>query len=86
MNEQYRFEYRQTNKLQPLGNSVGIPISKEILSEIGVQKGEDMHIYVNKDLKTIMLFRPKDLTHTGWKDASFELSVPKDLIKDLFTD
>lgn len=83
MDEKHRFEYRQTNKIQPLGNSVGIPIPKDVLSEIGVEKGQDLHIYVNKELKSIMLFRPKDFTHGEWKDASFELSVPKELVEKL---
>lgn len=85
MNDRYKFEYRQTNKLQPLGNSIGIPISKEVLNEIGVEKGEEMHIYVNRDLKTIMLFRPKDFAHSGWKDASFELSIPRELAEELLS-
>ena len=80
----YNFEYRQTNKIQPMGNSIGIPISKEILTEIGVKKGEAMHIYVNKELKTIMLFRPKDLAHKEWRKASFQMSLPKDIAKKLF--
>lgn len=83
MEERYRFEYRQTNKVQPIGNSIGLPIPKDVLSEIGVEKGEDLHIYVNRKLKSIMLFRPKDFVHKEWKEASFELSLSKDLVEQL---
>ena len=86
MEKNYRFEYRETNKIQSLGNSVGIPIPRNVLNEIGIEKGEELHIYVNKDLKSIMLFRPKDFAHKEWKEASFELSLPKELAEELLNE
>lgn len=83
MEEKHRFEYRETNKIQSLGNSVGIPIPPRVLKEIGIEKGEELHIYVNKDLKSIMLLRPKDFAHKEWEGASFELSVPEEFAKQL---
>ena len=82
MEKNYRFKYRETNKVQQIGNSLGIPIPKDVLKDIGITKGEELHIYVNNELKTIMLFRPKDFSHKNWNDASFELSVPFDVVKE----
>lgn len=85
MEEKHRFEYRKTNKIQRMGNSSGIPLPPDVLEELGIESGEDLHIYVNKKLSSIMLFKPKEFAHKNWKEASFELSLPEELAKELMT-
>ncbi|KYK34778.1 MAG: hypothetical protein AYK22_04710 [Thermoplasmatales archaeon SG8-52-3] len=91
MEEGAKFKYLKVNKLQPLGNSLGVPLPPPLIKELGLKKGEDMLIYTCKNPVGFMLLRLKDLELKGFvpkkmKKSSFELSLPRELYEKLSKD
>lgn len=88
MEEGAKFNYLKVNKLQRLGNSLGVPLPPPLVEELGMEEGEDMLIYTCKDPAGFMLLRLKNLELKGFtpkkfKKTSFELSLPKELVEKL---
>jgi len=88
MEKEIRFKFKGWSKIQQVGNSLGVVIPKNALKSLGIEKGDDILVYVSEDNQAITLFRPKSLSPKGknWEKTSFEMSIPKELANELLED
>lgn len=83
-----KFKFKGSSKLQRIGNSLGVTIPKEVLETLHLKKGDELLVYVSEDKQAIVIFPPKNMGPKSekWKEASFELSLPKEIAEELFRD
>lgn len=71
-----------SRKIFKHGNSKAIPIPKDVVKDLNLKIGERLVVSMNKDSEIIVLSKPKNLSDSK-SDISFELSLPKELVKKL---
>lgn len=88
MEKDIRLKFKGSSKLQRVGNSLGITIPKEVVEILNLKRGDELLVCISKDNRAIVLFPPKNVAPKGesWEGASFELSIPKEIVEKLLKD